>query len=273
MVSGEELNPREAEVNAHAAAVTDAMADFYDLENLATDSAKVIIGYPVDGGLERVSDRTYSIMRTNGNYSLNHEDYNLFEDELEYTLSGPAGELRVEAAQIAQRIFVGIGVANVAIHEMLGKHPPSPLREQSHAEALRLFFTSTTDIRQGFNSIFYEPEVKDRAEMTTELKDATAMSINGLRFALRLLFDVPKAEELTGVEYGMLIYKSQKAIRALYERDAKHYVDVSVVGLGQNPKKGDTMFFNALPDWLVAAAVPMRPESFKHFFAKGWGQD
>lgn len=268
MFDPEAPSPDVTTVNQDLIMFSDLLAAHYGLPQLEKDSAIIDIGTPGPDCIERVVDRTHAIQRVNGNYTFNAEDYQIFEDELEYVLAP-----NTETDDIARKLFVGIGVAGTALHEVFGKHPVSPLKEESHAKMVHEFFASHAAIDAAFMAVFDEEAVHERAQMTSGLTDDRAIAINGLRLCTTILYEVPGMHAVIGIDKLELARHARAHIRNSYQRDAGYYSQVLVGGLNQSPKVADRMFFNSLPNWVIAAATPMRFRSFEHLLSKAWNHD
>lgn len=269
MFDPEAPSPDFVTVNQDLIMFSDLLSDHYGLRNLSKDSAKVSIGEPTADCIERVVDRAPSIQRTNGDYTFNAEDFQIFEDELDYVLPPEMGD----AEEVARKLFVGLGVAGTALQEIMGKNPVSVLKEESHAKQMYEFFASHDAINQTFVEIFDDPGFKERAEMTKDLDDERAIAINGLRLSFALLYSIQGMGNVIGVEQEDLKQSSRTQISYAYERDINYYMNPVVIGLNQNPKVADRMFFNSLPTWIIAAAAPMQLKSFSHLLSRGWQRD
>lgn len=244
----------------------DVLAEHYGLPRLADLATVVEVSEMPDDTLERVTERSYSIIEPGeeGIYSLNVEDYSSFSNEVD-----EAFPERPDTDQIARSLFVGLGVAGTALAEMLQTNIPAPLKKRTHAQMLRDFFASHDGVEEALRVMFTD-KLRERAEMSDGMYDARAMSINGLRLRLRILFDAVGHNQLIPVRYDELILRAREHIPQLYKNESTHYCDVMVMSLGQSPKKGDQMFFATLPDWLIAAAAPLRPQEFQHFHSPAW---
>jgi hypothetical protein len=243
----------------------DKLADYYDLPRMREEDATVIIGDPPLHTLERVNERTYSIVETGeGGYSLNAEDFQNFEREVDVAFSD-----RPDTEEIGRALFVGLGVAGTALAHILRNNMPPALRQRSYAHALKEFFASHDGIEESFRSMF-TGKMQGRAEMVSDMYDARAMSINGLRVRLRILFDAMSDTDDMPIFYDDLITHAREHIPELYTAESQHYCDVMVMSLAQSPQKGDSMFFATLPDWLIAAAAPIRPQELRQIVSPAW---
>lgn len=258
-----------SQVTSDLHTIEQAIGDFYNLPSIGKTPTKINIGYPEDGQLERLIDRNYAISRCNGSYSFNYEDFEQFEKEVADILSP-----EVDCEVTSRRLFIGLGVAGTAVRELWDKPEVAPFKHAKYRDAVTEFFSSKDDIEEMIQGIFCDPEFLERAEMTKWLTDGRALSINGLRLRNRLLFDTTAMPEFVGVEYADLIQAARKVIpESYYNRDGELYSDILSIGLGQSPKGGDKLFFDALSDYTIATATPMRPESAKHLLSPAWSKD
>lgn len=262
-------DPNEKEFSTYLQLFNEALGDMYELPELHDEPSAIRVGYVSPDALPRITPRTNSIQRVDGGYSLNMEDLELFEDELMYLLaSEPCND------RIAPMLFVGLGVAGSVTSEILHSAKVNPLKTGSHAEEVRNFFASHTEIDKSFQSIFKKHGEMKGLAMTSELDDDRAMVINGLRMRFRFLFDANRVSDIVGIEYDRLIEIAREQIAQLYERDHEYYTETLTKSIGQDPElaeqEAEQMFFNALPDWLIALACPLRHREFSPLFSPGW---
>lgn len=245
------------------------LGDFYAIDTLRSMAAPLTIGVASDDNLERLSDRQYSIMRTNGSYSLNTDDYSEFESDLSFLDENKL----VQLEPIARKMFIGLGVAGTAIREIWGMKGVSMFKRGRHKEAVTDFLASKDDIQSMVSTIFSDEGFAERGAMADEVSDERSMSINGLRLRLRTLFDASGVQEYIGLDYSELIDGARSGIKKLYGRDGGFYEDLLFIALGQPPQQGDKLFFNAISDFTLAAATPIRPEAASHLLARPWSVD
>lgn len=152
-----------AESQLEITTMQEAVAHQYDLPDLIAEvdaceeGPKLIIGAATPDTLERVTDRHYSIVRSDSHYSMSLDDLAELEEDIAYML--PAER---EAATIARRLFIGLGVAAVSIHELWSKHEVAAFKIRSHREAVKDFFASKDEIINTLMTLFPN-SMKERA--------------------------------------------------------------------------------------------------------------
>ncbi len=261
-------------VNEQKAAVADllhveqSLAEFYDIPKVACSIGKnpIVFGHGNGKCLERVTERNYAISKVGSKYSLNVEDFEEFKTDVELMEVA-------DAPKTARRLFVGLGVAGVAVRELWGRTDVAPFKRKRHMDAVKEYLADKNDISEMLGDVFDSPENNGRSFMISDLTDERVMSINGLRLRLRTLMDATGMEDFVGAEYADIVLGARKEIMGLYERDAGFYGDAVVIALGQPAEEGDKMFFNARSDFLIAAATPLRPEKARHLMSPAWSKD
>lgn len=268
MFDPEAPSPDQRNLNQHVKTFSVHLANRFSLPELSKAILPVEVGNITGDCLERVTDRTYCIQGAGDHYTLNGEDFGMFADELDYVF-----ESHDQAEVVAEKLFVGMGIAGTALREMLGRSNISSLKEKSYARQVNEFLTDHSDIEEAFVEIFADEGLEVGMAMTSELSDERVVAVNGLRASLALLYGVNKdLEEYIGVGPEELQQKSRLEVQRTYEREIIYYLNIAA-GLNQTPKSANAMFFNALPAWVIAASTPMSLSALSHFASEGWRRD
>lgn len=224
-------------------------------------------------GLDITTDsreRSYSALYHHGVYQVDQRDLTDLEDDILQT--NYTGDSR----SIAVELYMGLGLAGTLVRGEL-ERTRSNTRTYERKEVLDELFCDKSSITDAFKLYFvntYGEAFSERAYMVNGMTDARAISVNGLR--MRLLFlstALNEAPALEAYKPGVLTGLAQAFVTQEYARNGATFTDISVVGLGQHPIEGDKMFFNTLPDWIIAALAPMRPAECVHLFSEAWKQD
>ena len=265
----------QARINGYVGHFNHVLSQYYELPQLLGREEAVVIGRENEECLERVTDRKNFVEIVEGGYVLNANDCALFSEELEYVLVEDQFN-----EDIGTMLFIGLGVAGDVAFEALSKvrQDINPLKAKPHYEALEQFFESPRDVQEVFQTLFIdllEPDEDGGVKlgMTERLNSASGAervdAINGLRLRLHLLLAVPEVKDTIGINNRTLVTAAQKQIRDIYDRDIEDYRKY-VKRFGQNEKGADKMFFDNLPDWLIAAATPIRDQQLVPIFSKAW---
>lgn len=252
----------------------ETLSQNYKIDQILNDQRPLVIGkYPeYNNGnfVERTTERTDYIDAYDKEYVLNREDYDSFELEMEDVLGFDYDK---DIKKIAHVTFIGLGVGRTAIRHMFGNNVPVDHKKEQYAQMLGDFFSSHDDIEEMLVGVFDLPDFEERASMANVLTDKRAESINGLRMCMRVLFDTSYVLEETGMEYYDLIDGAKQYIKRSYFNAENQTVNDLMTECGSKPLKIDEHFFDRLPDWIIAAATPMRPNQLKALFAKSWQID
>ena len=266
----------QARVSAYLGQFNTMLAVYYDLPQMMQHGSKITIGHVNEECLERVTERKYAAEIVEGDYVLNSADCETFVEELEYVL-----EDVVYSPDLGTKLFVGLGVAGTAALEAFSqvKRNINPLKAKPHYEVVSQFFESPKDIDEVFQSLFIDRVETDggtgtKLAMTENLHTTKAGAervdaINGLRLRFHTLLGVPEVREALGISNSTLTRAAQQQIRKIYDRDQEDYNDWAK-RFGHSDKAADKMFFDALPDWLIAAATPIRDPQLAPIFSKAW---
>lgn len=176
---------------------------------------------------------------------------------------------------IAHQIYIGKRVAAQAFLEKLIQNPPSELKQKQYEIEKSNLFRSKNDIEEKFIEIFSDEQIQERAFMTSGLFDHRAEIINLERIALRVLFDsgMMHQNEESKIYYDELIEASTEYIKNRYFGLPNGFKTDLLTSFGKQPEIIDRHFFEDLPDWIIAAATPMRPNSIKSLFSPAWQRD
>lgn len=252
------------------------LAKSYDIKLLADDARPLIIGENIDHldvddiFLERTTDRTYYATTQNNQYTLNFDDYELFEQELEDVMGY---EHDFDVQRLAHVLFIGQGVGRTAIRYLFDQKRPTELKQEAYEQMLQEFLASHDSIEEKIEEIFFDEAFKDRAKMVNILSDKRAEEINKLRMSMRVLFDTPFVYDNTGMDYYELISRAEKHILESYTHPDNQMSTDLMTQLGRDPLKIDERFFDSLSSWVIAAATPMSPGSYRHLNSDGWQRD
>jgi hypothetical protein len=260
-----EFEPSQESVNQYLHALNYSLGVHYGLPDLLADDSDMVVGYRRSDSLEPVLERSSSIRRVDdvNAYSLNTADLSEFDDEI----SAMFGE-KAHDPEIATKLFVGLGVAGSAALELLSRTSKEvdSTKEKSHFKMVAEFFNSANDIHNTFKDVFMEllepnGQASPKLGMTEKIPGERAAAINGLRFRFLVLMNVPDVVEWTGVDYRQFVELARQEIG---------YHRTIVRNLGHNEKRADRLFFDNLPDWLIAAATPVRDAQVQRIFSQAW---
>ena len=219
-----------------------------------------------------VSDRLNYITESTDSFLLHPDKFEDFDSEVE-TVWGD--DRSPDSRLIAHKLFIGLGIASVAIQRMLLVYQPSDLKRDQYNQQLSEVFASSNDIEEKFCEIFSEDGFEDRAFMASGIFDERAQKINGLRMCFRMLFDsgLMLEDQESSVHYDELITAASEYIKKDYSSLPNAFKADLLMLCGKNPEAIDKQFFDELPDWVIAAATPLRPNAYKHLFSRSWQID
>lgn len=176
---------------------------------------------------------------------------------------------------IAHQLYIGKRVAAQAFYEKLIQNPPAELKKKQYEIEKSNLLCSKNDIEEKFREIFSDEQIQERAFMTSDLFDDRAEMINLERIALRVLFDsgVMNQSEESKIYYDELIVASTEHIKNRYFDLSNGFKTDLLTSFGMQPETIDRQFFEGLPDWIIAAATPIRSEAYDHLFSDAWQKD
>lgn len=261
-------SPDEIILSSYAETLNTMLLDEHAMAPAGTEAPVVKIDKTrVDPGGQAPNRPTSIVRHDKNDYILYEAHYKNFEEDFRFVYDCP------ETPVIARKLFVGLGIVGALINDRFAYNQPSPLKVESHAKQMSDYFADHAPIHEVFREIFNQPDMMEPALMTEGLTDRRAMFINGLRLRFGALFASEAAVDFIGINEEKITRGARRQIRTIYARDAQHYSEAVVFGMGQDPKYADQMIFNALPDWLVAAAAPASMRSVEHLFSDGWKHD
>ncbi|HUP26141.1 MAG TPA: hypothetical protein VM124_00645 [Candidatus Limnocylindrales bacterium] len=236
---------------------------YYDRQRFV-DQTEITFGHVSVKGLARVAGviRTDSLKPV---FKLDRSRYKLFVGEFRAYMGGSVLHEAATVDTIAETLFLGIGPAAAMIHEDLTTRLTS---NKERTNIMRELFLSKQDISDLFVDIFGLDDTGN-AFLASHFGDEQVQQINGQRAAYRYLFDA-LGGEIAGVSCGELVESARNALAAHIEDDGRFYQSAGALVFGMEEEVSQQTFVYGMPEWLVALACPMQPESFAMLRSPQW---
>lgn len=171
--------------------------------------------------------------------------------------------------RIATMLYVGCGLVRpVTEYEFFRKH--APLKSQ-HAHTVRNVYSSRSDLENFFEDMFgIDASGPMHAQLINEIPDKEVMPINTVRIALSFLYGGMR-RDADKIMLGELMRTSRDFLYDYVVNNRGDFQHIAVTGHGdEGVKKGDWLFLDTIPGWILAFACPIKPESYGKLSEKFW---
>ena len=171
--------------------------------------------------------------------------------------------------KIATMLYLGCGMVRpITEYEFFRKH--APLKAQ-HATTVQGVYSNRKDLIGFFEDMFgLDASGPMHAQLINEIPGNEIMSINTVRIALSFLYGGLR-RDVDKVVLGELMRNSKNYLYNYVLSSRIEFQNIAVKGHGdEGVKKGDWLFLDTIPSWLLAFACPIKPESYGKLSEKFW---